>query len=79
MKDEEKKTTFRQRRRGLYNPFLVKLLSFVMIVCIQPINEVIDEKKNIQKGLSDIDIVQLSRMPSLGRDTMWDALLVSDS
>ncbi|CAA2993824.1 Hypothetical predicted protein [Olea europaea subsp. europaea] len=32
-----------------------------------------------QEGISGIDTVQLSRMPSLDMDTIWDALLVSDS
>ncbi|CAI9771170.1 unnamed protein product [Fraxinus pennsylvanica] len=32
-----------------------------------------------QEGISDIDTVQLSRMPSLDMDSIWDALLVSDS
>ncbi|KAL2530931.1 Ethylene-responsive transcription factor ERF [Forsythia ovata] len=43
------------------------------------LDQVIENKKNIQEGLSDIDTVQLSRMPSLDMDTIWDALLVSDS
>ncbi|CAA2975194.1 ethylene-responsive transcription factor ERF062-like [Olea europaea subsp. europaea] len=32
-----------------------------------------------QEGISGIDTVQLSRMPSLDTVTIWDALLVSDS
>ncbi|XP_022855370.1 ethylene-responsive transcription factor ERF062-like [Olea europaea var. sylvestris] len=43
------------------------------------VDQVIESKKNNQEGLSDIDTVQLSRMPSLDMDTIWDALLVSDS
>ncbi|CAA3030305.1 ethylene-responsive transcription factor ERF062 [Olea europaea subsp. europaea] len=39
----------------------------------------IENKKNIQDALSDIDTVQLSRIPSLDMDTIWDSLLVSDS
>ncbi|CAK9155312.1 unnamed protein product [Ilex paraguariensis] len=37
------------------------------------------ENKKIQEGSSDIDAVQLSRIPSLDMDMIWDALLVSDS
>ncbi|CAI9776971.1 unnamed protein product [Fraxinus pennsylvanica] len=43
------------------------------------LDQVIENKKNNQEGLSDIDTVQLSTMPSLDMDTIWDALLVSDS
>ncbi|CAI9762786.1 unnamed protein product [Fraxinus pennsylvanica] len=42
------------------------------------LDQMVENKKNIQEGLSDIDI-QLSRIPSLDMDTIWDALLVSDS
>ncbi|CAI9117735.1 OLC1v1019199C1 [Oldenlandia corymbosa var. corymbosa] len=38
------------------------------------------KQKSHESGLSDLDsAVQLSRMPSLDMDTIWDALLVSDS
>ncbi|KAL2463349.1 ethylene-responsive transcription factor ERF [Forsythia ovata] len=40
--------------------------------------EVMENNKS-QEGISDIDTVQLSRMPSLDMDTIWDALLVSES
>nr|QNI23836.1 AP2/ERF transcription factor [Camptotheca acuminata] len=40
-------------------------------------SEIIENKKT-QEGLSDVDAVQLSRMPSLDMDMIWDALLVSD-
>ncbi|CAI9762785.1 unnamed protein product [Fraxinus pennsylvanica] len=43
------------------------------------LDQMVENKKNIQEGLSDIDTVQLSRIPSLDMDTIWDALLVSDS
>lgn len=39
----------------------------------------IDNKKSTQEVSSDVDGVQLSRMPSLDMDMIWDALLVSDS
>ncbi|KAL3506395.1 hypothetical protein ACH5RR_031777 [Cinchona calisaya] len=39
----------------------------------------IDSKNSQECCLSDVDAVQLSRMPSLDMDTIWDALLVSDS
>ncbi|KAL5542620.1 hypothetical protein UlMin_010330 [Ulmus minor] len=39
--------------------------------------EVIENKKN-QDVLSDVEAVQLSRMPSLDMDMIWDAILVSD-
>ncbi|KAF2291965.1 hypothetical protein GH714_042307 [Hevea brasiliensis] len=39
-----------------------------------------NEKKKAQEVVaSDMDAVQLSRMPSLDMDMIWDALLVSDS
>ncbi|KAE8076249.1 hypothetical protein FH972_014912 [Carpinus fangiana] len=41
-------------------------------------SEVIENKKS-QEVLSDVDAVQLSRMPSLDMDMIWDALLVSES
>lgn len=41
--------------------------------------EVIDSKKTQEVVVSDMDAVQLSRMPSLDMDMIWDALLVSDS
>lgn len=37
------------------------------------------ENSKTQEVLSDLDAVQLSRMPSLDMDMIWDALLVSDS
>lgn len=41
---------------------------------------VIESKKSQQELVSaDVDAVQLSRMPSLDMDMIWDALLVSDS
>ncbi|XP_027165580.1 ethylene-responsive transcription factor ERF062 [Coffea eugenioides] len=40
--------------------------------------EMIDIKKS-QESLVDTEAVQLSRMPSLDMDTIWDALLVPDS
>ncbi|KAG8369657.1 hypothetical protein BUALT_Bualt14G0036600 [Buddleja alternifolia] len=45
-------------------------------------SEVIEEMKKSSEGMmaSDVDAVdQLSRMPSLDMDMIWDALLVSDS
>ncbi|KAF9663446.1 hypothetical protein SADUNF_Sadunf17G0050900 [Salix dunnii] len=42
-------------------------------------DEVIESKKGQDVLASDIDAVQLSRMPSLDMDMIWDALLVSDS
>ncbi|XWS35134.1 hypothetical protein CRYUN_Cryun21dG0100100 [Craigia yunnanensis] len=43
-------------------------------------SEVNENNKKIQEILSsDMDAVQLSRMPSLDMDMIWDALLVSDS
>ncbi|KAK8555338.1 hypothetical protein V6N13_037307 [Hibiscus sabdariffa] len=43
-------------------------------------SEVNDNKKKSQESASsDVDAVQLSRMPSLDMDIIWDALLVSDS
>ncbi|KAL4388881.1 hypothetical protein GQ457_09G016680 [Hibiscus cannabinus] len=43
-------------------------------------SEVNDNKKKSQESVSsDVDAVQLSRMPSLDMDIIWDALLVSDS
>lgn len=41
-------------------------------------SDMIEKKKN-QDVLSDLEVVQLSRMPSLDMDTFWDAVLVSDS
>ncbi|XP_022760851.1 ethylene-responsive transcription factor ERF062-like [Durio zibethinus] len=42
-------------------------------------SEVKDNKKKTQEiPSSDVDAVQLSRMPSLDMDMIWDALLVSD-
>ncbi|XP_062165751.1 ethylene-responsive transcription factor ERF062 [Alnus glutinosa] len=41
-------------------------------------SEAIENKKS-QEVLSDADAVQLSRMPSLDMDMIWDALLVSES
>ncbi|XVF29130.1 hypothetical protein REPUB_Repub15cG0093000 [Reevesia pubescens] len=38
-----------------------------------------NNKKNQEILSSDVDAVQLSRMPSLDMDMIWDALLVSDS
>ncbi|GMI69968.1 hypothetical protein like AT4G13620 [Hibiscus trionum] len=45
------------------------------------VNEKKKKKKKKSQGSvsSDVDAVQLSRMPSLDMDTIWDALLVSDS
>lgn len=42
---------------------------------------VIENKKthHHQEVLSDVDVVQLSRMPSLDMDMIWDSLLVPDS
>ncbi|KAG6667725.1 hypothetical protein CIPAW_01G120900 [Carya illinoinensis] len=37
------------------------------------------ENKKTQEALSDVEALQLSRMPSLDMDMIWDALLVSDS
>lgn len=37
------------------------------------------ENKKTQDLVSDVEAVQLSRMPSLDMDTIWDALLVSDT
>ncbi|XP_059651620.1 ethylene-responsive transcription factor ERF062-like [Cornus florida] len=37
------------------------------------------ESKRTQEVVSDVDAVQLSRMPSLDMDMIWDAILVSDS
>ncbi|KAK6255187.1 hypothetical protein SCA6_016492 [Theobroma cacao] len=43
-------------------------------------SEVNESNKKSQEMLpSDVDAVQLSRMPSLDMDMIWDALLVSDS
>lgn len=42
-------------------------------------NEGIEIKKSQEMLMSDIEAVQLSRMPSLDMDMIWDALLVSDS
>ncbi|KAE8732476.1 ERF055 protein [Hibiscus syriacus] len=43
-------------------------------------SEVNENKKKTQESVSsDVDAVQLSRMPSLDMDIIWDALLVSDS
>ncbi|KAH7835068.1 hypothetical protein Vadar_022588 [Vaccinium darrowii] len=42
-------------------------------------NEVMEHKKSQEMLMSDIEAVQLSRMPSLDMDMIWDALLVSDS
>ncbi|XP_058180970.1 ethylene-responsive transcription factor ERF062 [Rhododendron vialii] len=42
-------------------------------------NEGIESKKSQEMLMSDIEAVQLSRMPSLDMDMIWDALLVSDS
>ena len=39
---------------------------------------VLIENKKTQEVLSDVDAVQLSRMPSLDMDMIWDALSVSD-
>ena len=39
----------------------------------------ITENKKIQEVVSEMDGVQLSRMPSLDMDAIWDAILVSDS
>ncbi|KAJ6290022.1 hypothetical protein OIU78_025856 [Salix suchowensis] len=41
--------------------------------------EVMENRKGQEVVASDIDAVQLSRMPSLDMDMIWDALLVSDS
>nr|QWQ79371.1 AP2_22 [Zanthoxylum armatum] len=38
-----------------------------------------NNKTTHQEVLSDVDAVQLSRMPSLDMDTIWDSLLVPDS
>ncbi|KAK4266522.1 hypothetical protein QN277_027426 [Acacia crassicarpa] len=38
----------------------------------------VDEKNNHQE-ISDMEAIQLSRMPSLDMDIIWDSLLVSDS
>ncbi|GFY81605.1 hypothetical protein Acr_01g0014140 [Actinidia rufa] len=37
------------------------------------------ENKKSQEVLSDVEVVQLSRIPSLDIDIIWDALLVPDS
>ncbi|GKV28695.1 hypothetical protein SLEP1_g37712 [Rubroshorea leprosula] len=42
-------------------------------------DEEVNENSKIQEVISDVDPVQLSRMPSLDMDIIWDALLVSDS
>ncbi|VVA28656.1 Hypothetical predicted protein [Prunus dulcis] len=44
-------------------------------------HQVVIESKKSQQDLvsADVDAVQLSRMPSLDMDMIWDALLVSDS
>ncbi|KAL7177331.1 hypothetical protein ACSBR2_030646 [Camellia fascicularis] len=42
-------------------------------------DNMIENRKTHQEVLSDVDAVQLSRMPSLDMDMIWDALLVSDS
>ncbi|XP_010650343.1 ethylene-responsive transcription factor ERF062 isoform X2 [Vitis vinifera] len=41
-------------------------------------HEIVENKK-IQEVVLDMDGVQLSRMPSLDMDAIWDAILVSDS
>ncbi|KAF5465011.1 hypothetical protein F2P56_015045 [Juglans regia] len=41
-------------------------------------SEMIENKKT-QEALSDVEALQLSRIPSLDMDMIWDALLVSDS
>ncbi|KAI3469983.1 hypothetical protein Pfo_026646 [Paulownia fortunei] len=41
-------------------------------------SEVIEIKKSSEGVVSDVDAVQLSRMPSLDMDMIWDSLLVSD-
>ncbi|PIN17832.1 hypothetical protein CDL12_09504 [Handroanthus impetiginosus] len=41
--------------------------------------EVIEIKKSSEGIISEVDAVQLSRLPSLDMDMIWDALLVSDS
>lgn len=41
-------------------------------------SEVIGMKKSSEGMVSDSDAVQLSRMPSLDMDMIWDELLVSD-
>ncbi|GMH20293.1 hypothetical protein Nepgr_022134 [Nepenthes gracilis] len=41
-------------------------------------SEMVEDKKIFEVS-SDIDAVQLSRMPSLDMDMIWDALLVSDT
>lgn len=42
-------------------------------------NEGIESKKSQEMLMSDIEAVQLSRIPSLDMDMIWDALLVPDS
>ncbi|GKV35949.1 hypothetical protein SLEP1_g44144 [Rubroshorea leprosula] len=42
-------------------------------------DERVNENKKSPDVISDVDSVQLSRMPSLDMDMIWDALLVSDS
>ncbi|KAJ0034716.1 hypothetical protein Pint_25419 [Pistacia integerrima] len=42
-------------------------------------SEMTENTKKIQEVSSEMDTVQLSRMPSLDMDMIWDALLVSDS
>ncbi|GLT68626.1 hypothetical protein SLA2020_408370 [Shorea laevis] len=42
-------------------------------------DEEVNENRKSQEVISDVDPVQLSRMPSLDMDIIWDALLVSDS
>ncbi|KAL0376917.1 UNVERIFIED_CONTAM: hypothetical protein Scaly_0809300 [Sesamum calycinum] len=41
-------------------------------------SEAMEMKKSAEAMGSDADAVQLSRMPSLDMDMIWDALLVSD-
>ncbi|XVF65200.1 hypothetical protein PTKIN_Ptkin09bG0228200 [Pterospermum kingtungense] len=43
------------------------------------VNEKNKKTQEIVSSSSDVDAVQLSRMPSLDMDMIWDALLVSDS
>lgn len=43
------------------------------------VSEVIEIKKTSEGIASDLDSVQLSKMPSLDMDMIWDALSVSDS
>lgn len=42
-------------------------------------NIMVDNNKTSQDLVTDVEAVQLSRMPSLDMDLIWDALLVSDT